>query len=342
MGDSRARTGDSRARTGDSRRRFSDSSTAERRPRRDGAGPRDGRPHRGGREERNARPSRELKKKSFKGPWKKTAYSVSTPKTPYNPDQPAPVVNSALDPATIAAHAASGERLQKIIANAGICSRREAERLILEGAVTVNGRTVTELGTKANPDKDKIKVNGSLILTDVERLYLVFYKPKAVIAALKDPEGRPCIADYLRTVRERVLPVGQMDFNSEGLMLLTNDGDMLNNIVKARGLPKLYMVKVKGHPDEKTLSSLKDGIYSAEGVVRFADLQIEQALRNKSWLKLEVTEGARLDLRELLNRRGLLVDRIMRTAIGHLSIQGLEPGQLKFVKKADFAGLLKY
>lgn len=274
---------------------------------------------------RSERPHRS--KKSSKGPWKKTAYSVTTKR----------------ESSTSQTIVVGGEeRLQKIIANAGLCSRREAERLILEGAVTLNGRTVTELGTKADPKRDKIKVNGKLIFTDVERIYIVFYKPKAVIAALKDPEGRPCIADYLRSVQERVVPVGQMDFNSEGLMLLSNDGDMVNKIIKTRNLPKIYMVKVKGHPEPEILSVLKDGIFSAEGVVRFADLQVEQELRNKSWLKLEVTEGARLDLRELLNRRGLLVDRIVRTAVGHLSVQNMQPGELKFVKKSDFQNLTQY
>ena len=122
---------------------------------------------------------------------------------------------------------------------------------------------------------------------------------------------------------------------------MTNDGDLAEKIFKARELPKLYMVKVKGHPNEKDLDFLKRGIFSAEGVIRFASYGVEQTLRGKSWLKLEVTEGSKLDLRELLNHRGLLVDRIVRTAIGKISIQGLSPGEYRLMKRQDFIELLR-
>lgn len=234
------------------------------------------------------------------------------------------------------------ERLQKVLARCGIASRRKAEMLILEGAVTVNGRPVTELGTKVDAAKDKIKVDGKLIFTEVEPIYLVLYKPKGVISALSDPEGRNHIGNLLHDVRERVIPVGRLDYNSEGLMLLTNDGQLANQILKARELPKIYMVKVKGHPAKEDLDFLQRGIFTADGVVRVRSFGVEQSLKSKSWIKLEVVEGSKLDLRELLNHRGLLVDRIVRTAIGPISIIDLQPGEYRFVKRQDFETLLRF
>jgi pseudouridine synthase len=233
------------------------------------------------------------------------------------------------------------ERLQKVMAKAGIASRRKAELLILEGAVSVNGRVVTELGTKVDPAKDKIKVNGKLILADVEPIYLALYKPKGVISAMSDPEGRRHLGILLKSVRERVNPIGRLDFNSEGLLLLTNDGKLAEKIFKARELPKTYMLKIKGHPAKEDLDFLKKGVFTAEGVARFAAVDIDLALRNKSWLKVDVIEGAKLDLRELFNRRGLMVDRIVRSAIGHITLRGLEPGEFRFLKRSDFERLLE-
>ncbi len=210
---------------------------------------------------------------------------------------------------------------------------------MLEGRVSVNGLLVTELGTKVHPQNDAIKVNGRMILTDVEKVYAVFYKPKGIISSLKDPEGRETLERYFRHFRERLLPIGRLDFNSEGVLLMTNDGDLLNRIVKNRNLPKIYMVKVKGHPLKKDLDFLREGIFTDNGVVRILDLDVDHSLKNKSWIKLEVTQGSNLDLRELLNQRNIYVDRIVRSAVGNLSIKGLFPGEYELVKKSDFEAL---
>jgi 23S rRNA pseudouridine2605 synthase len=228
------------------------------------------------------------------------------------------------------------ERLQKVLAHAGIASRRNAEMLILEGAVTVNGKVVTELGTRVNPINDKIKVNGKLIQTDVKNIYIVFYKPKGMISALSDPEGRPSLAEVTDAFPARVTPIGRMDFNSEGMLLLTNDGTMGERILKTRDLVKTYLVKVKGHPTDQDLEFLKKGFFTEEGTVRFSNYKLDQRLKNKSWLKLEVSEGSQLDLRDLFNKKGLLVDRIVRTGIGQLSIGDMEPGDFRLVTPADF------
>ncbi len=234
------------------------------------------------------------------------------------------------------------ERLQKVLARAGISSRRKAEMLILEGAVSVNGTVVTELGTKVNAIKDKIKVHGKLIMAEVEMLYLSLYKPKGMISALSDPEGRPTIGDLLTSVPSRVTPIGRMDFNSEGLMLLTNDGALSEKILKARELPKVFLIKIKGHPSEADLEFLKQGFFTRSGVLRFSSFGVDQSLRSKSWLRLEVTEGAKLDIKEIFNRKGMMVDRIIRSAVGHLTTDGMEPGEYKFLSRKEFEKLFDH
>ncbi|MBI2605533.1 MAG: rRNA pseudouridine synthase [Deltaproteobacteria bacterium] len=232
------------------------------------------------------------------------------------------------------------ERLQKVLARAGIASRRNAEILILEGAVTVNGHTVTELGTKVDPAKDKIKVRGKMIYTEIEQLYVAFYKPRGVISALSDPEGRAHIGEYLKGIPARVTPIGRLDFNSEGLILLTNDGELAERIFKSRDLPKTYMIKVKGHPSPEDLGFLKKGFFTREGVLRFLSYGVDKALRSKSWLKLQVAEGSKLDIRELFNRKGLMVDGIIRSGIGHIGLKDMEPGEFRFLTKKDFERLV--
>ena len=137
------------------------------------------------------------------------------------------------------------ERLQKIIARAGIASRRRAEEMMASGLVTVNGRTVTELGTKADESRDHIKVAGKLLRHDAERVYLLLHKPTEVVSTLSDPEGRRSLRDLLHGISERVFPVGRLEYHSSGLVFLTNDGDLANRILKARNLPQVYQLKLK-------------------------------------------------------------------------------------------------
>jgi pseudouridine synthase len=132
-----------------------------------------------------------------------------------------------------------------------------------------------------------------------------------------------------------------MDFNSEGVMLLTNDGKLGEKVFKSRKITKTYLVKVKGHPTSAELDFLETGIFTGEGVVRFKSYSVDQELKSKSWLKLEVTEGSNLNLIEILNRKGLRVDRIIRSAIGHIDLSGLDEGEFRYLKKSDFERLLK-
>ena len=153
------------------------------------------------------------------------------------------------------------ERLQKIIAAAGIASRRSAEKLITSGAVSVNGTMVTELGTKADPEHDHIRVNGKLLHGAERQVYLLMNKPKGYVTTVSDPEGRPTVMDLLRGIRARVYPVGRLDYASEGLLLLTNDGELSNKLMKAAShVPKVYVVKVAGTPNEAGLEKLRRGL----------------------------------------------------------------------------------
>lgn len=153
------------------------------------------------------------------------------------------------------------ERLQKIIAAAGIASRRKAEELITGGLVSVNGQIVTELGTKADPEHDRIKVNGKLLSGPERHVYLLLNKPKGYVTTVTDPEGRPTVLDLLRGVRARVYPVGRLDYLSEGLLLLTNDGELAQALTHASShVPKMYLVKVSGQPTDEQIEKLRRGI----------------------------------------------------------------------------------
>jgi 23S rRNA pseudouridine2605 synthase len=161
------------------------------------------------------------------------------------------------------------ERLQKIIAAAGIASRRKAEEMIASGLVEVNGQTITELGSKADPERDHIRVNGKLLRGAERQVYLLMNKPKGYVTTVSDPEGRPTVMNLLRGIRERVYPVGRLDYVSEGLLLLTNDGELAHGLTRASShVPKVYLVKVAGAPDEAGLRRLRRGLMIPEGRVQ--------------------------------------------------------------------------
>jgi 23S rRNA pseudouridine2605 synthase len=232
------------------------------------------------------------------------------------------------------------ERVQKILAKAGIASRRKAEELITEGSVTINGKTA-KLGDKAQFGKDAIKVNGKLLQTVEAKVYLAFYKPRAVISMLVDTESRPTIKDYLRKVEYRVFPIGRLDYNSEGLLILTNDGDFAEKMQKRDDIPRVYTVKVKGHVTEETVRRLQKGARIEHRMVRPHSVRLERELENKSQVQIVILGGGAVDLRALFEMKGLLVDKITRTAIGHLTLRGLAPGHYRFLKGPQVEALLE-
>jgi 23S rRNA pseudouridine2605 synthase len=225
------------------------------------------------------------------------------------------------------------ERLQKIIAAAGIASRRKAEELITGGLVSVNGQFVTELGTRADPDRDHIRVNGKLLRGSQRHVYLLMNKPKGYVTTLRDPEGRPTVMDLLHGVGARVYPVGRLDYSSEGLLVLTNDGDLANHLMKAAShVPKTYMVKVAGVPDAEALEQLRAGISipTERGKrVRAAPAKI-RAIREAAnpWYEVTLIEGKNRQIRKMFEEIGHHVEKIKRVRYGPLELD-VEPGRFR-------------
>src|SRR5437867_9968744 len=224
------------------------------------------------------------------------------------------------------------ERLQKIIAHAGVASRREAETMIAGGLVTVNGRPVTELGTKADPARDHIKVDGKLITGAETHRYILLYKPKEVMTTVEDPQGRRTVIDLVRGIRERIYPVGRLDFHSEGLVLLTNDGELAFKVSHpTHGSVKTYSVKVRGVPEERLLDKLRRGI-TLEGK-RTLPCQIERIKttgrsddEGNSWVEVKLREGRTQQIRRMFKAVGHPVTKLKRVAIGPISDPRLSPG----------------
>lgn len=233
------------------------------------------------------------------------------------------------------------ERIQKILARAGIASRRAAEELMLSGKVIVNGQKVTELGTKADPDQDDIRVKGRSIapLLRQPRHYFLCFKPRNMITSLSDPEGRPTLADLLHShgIRHRVYPVGRLDWDADGLLLLTDDGDLANQVMHPKGhLPKLYRVKVKGWPDERVLDKVRRGVMIEPGIRTLpARVEIESADEDCSWLSVALTEGRQNQIKRMFELVGHPVRRIRRLAIGPLRLGRMKVGDVREMTERD-------
>jgi 23S rRNA pseudouridine2605 synthase len=225
------------------------------------------------------------------------------------------------------------ERLQKIIAAAGIASRRKAEQLISGGLVSLNGQVVTELGTKADPEHDHIRVNRKLLHGPERHVYLLMNKPKGYVTTLKDPEHRPTVMDLLHGVKARVYPVGRLDYASEGLLLLSNDGDFANRLMKAAShVPKTYMVKLAGNPAVAGLNKLREGISipTDRGKrVRTAPAKIRVIRESANpWYEVTLIEGRNRQIRRMFEEIGHHVEKIKRVRYGPLELD-VHPGKFR-------------
>ena len=237
------------------------------------------------------------------------------------------------------------ERLQKIIATAGIASRRHAEQIIAAGEVTVNGKVITEPGTKADPDVDHIKVRGKLInpvLKKVEKVHVLLNKPRGYLSSVSDPEGRPTVIELLPPSLGRLYPVGRLDFNTEGLLLLTNDGEFTNFITSARNkVEKVYEAKVKGVPDEKSIERLRRGVTLEDGV-RTAPAKIRQTAETGSntWFEILLHEGKNQQIRRMFDLIGHSVVKLRRSRIGGLRDDELKPGRWRRLTESEVKMLM--
>jgi 23S rRNA pseudouridine2605 synthase len=233
------------------------------------------------------------------------------------------------------------ERLQKIIAHAGFASRREAEAMIREGRVTVNGRTVTELGSRADASRDHIKVDGKLITRAEPHRYILLYKPKEVMTTVEDPQGRRTVIDLVRGIRERIYPVGRLDFHSEGLVLLTNDGELAFKVSHpTNGSVKTYHVKVRGVPDERMIEKLRRGI-TIDGK-RTLPCEIQRLKttgrtdeEGNSWFEVKLREGRTQQIRKMYQAIGHPVSKLKRVAIGPISDPDMTPGMWRELTKQE-------
>jgi 23S rRNA pseudouridine2605 synthase len=234
------------------------------------------------------------------------------------------------------------ERLQKIIAAAGVASRRKAEQLITGGLVSVNGQVVTELGSKADPERDHIRVDGKLLHGPERHVYLLMNKPKGYVTTLSDPEHRPTVMDLLRGVGARVYPVGRLDYASEGLLLLTNDGEFAHRLMKAAShVPKTYLVKVAGTPSVEGLSRLRSGLFIASEGRRVKTAPAKVRLireANNPWYEVTLTEGRNRQIRRMFEEIGHHVEKIKRVRYGPLELD-VHPGEFRRLTPQEVARL---
>ena len=230
------------------------------------------------------------------------------------------------------------KRIQKILSELGIASRRKAEELILEGRVVVNGQTAI-IGMKADASKDSIKVDGKRISgigKEMQKIYLMFHKPRGVMTTLSDPEGRPTVKDFLKGVKYRVFPVGRLDYSSEGLLLLTNDGDFSNAILHpSREMPKTYLVKVKGVMAEEDMQRLRRGVKLEDGVTMPAKVKKIRQVENNSWIEITIHEGRNRQVRRMIEKVGHLVLKLKRTGVNGLKLGNLEPGEMRLLSPEE-------
>lgn len=219
------------------------------------------------------------------------------------------------------------ERIQKILSKAGVASRRAAEKMIAEGRISLNGVVAIEPGTKADPGRDEIRVDGKLISCESERIYILLHKPQGVVTTLSDPQGRPIVTDLLEGVAERVFPVGRLDYDSEGLLILTNDGDFSQRLQHPRyGIPKTYRVKVEGNPGKREIQALENGVDLSDGQFAPVEVFLEKTNRGSAWLRLTIAEGKNRVIRRAFEALGHPVCRLVRVAVGDVTLNGVREG----------------
>jgi 23S rRNA pseudouridine2605 synthase len=232
------------------------------------------------------------------------------------------------------------ERLQKILARAGVASRRAAEQLISAGKVRVNGEVVSELGARADADRDRIEVEGRVIGRE-EHVYFMVHKPRGMVTTLSDPEGRPALAELLREIEQRVYPVGRLDFHTSGALLLTNDGDLAQALLHpSKEVPKTYVAKLNHKIDDRGIYALRSGVTLDDGYqTRPASVVELRDEDGKSWIELTITEGKNRQIHRMVEAIGARVMRLSRLSFAGISTEGLRPGQIRPLEQDEVRAL---
>jgi 23S rRNA pseudouridine2605 synthase len=232
------------------------------------------------------------------------------------------------------------ERLQKILSRAGVASRREAETIITSGRVAVNGVVVTELGSRADASSDIITVDGKPIRIQSDRIYILLNKPAGYVTTMKDPQGRPVVTDLLTGVTERIYPVGRLDYNTEGLLLLTNDGELANLLAHPRHqVEKEYMVRVRGKVALDQAQRLSSGVALDDGITAPAQVRLVSESENNSWISVTIHEGRFRQVRRMCEAVGLTVVRLKRTRYGFLDCGKMKPAEFRSLSGEEVEGL---
>ena len=298
-------------------------------------------------QERRPKPTPKLAPKSRSAsspaPGRKPDARPARPTAPASQAAPRPAAKAASRPTAPGrkrpvARAQEGDRLQKILAHAGVASRRACEELILEGHVQVNGVTITELGAKANPYRDEITVDFKPIQKE-QPVYILMNKPKGYVTTVKDDQGRPTVMALLSGVSARVYPVGRLDFNSEGLLLLTNDGALAQRLTAPEfHVPKVYLVKIHRNPRPETLDELRGGFRLDGRKLKPCGIELHEKGDNP-WMKVTLIEGKNQQIRKMFAAVGHPVSKLRRVQFGPLDDPYLKPGAWRHLNPQELAAL---
>lgn len=228
------------------------------------------------------------------------------------------------------------ERLQKVLARAGVASRRKAEELISSGHVQVNGKTVTELGTKVDGGRDQIRVDGILVADVEDRVYYVLFKPSGCVTTLADPEGRGTVRDYVSHVKERIYPVGRLDYDAEGALILTNDGELAHQLMHPKfGAQRVYLAKVKGEPNRAVIEKLQAGVRLDDGMATPLEVALVSHAEKNTWIKLVVAEGRPHLVKRLCEAVGHPVQRLFRSSYAGIGVDKMMAGEMRELTSAE-------
>jgi len=234
------------------------------------------------------------------------------------------------------------ERLQKFMSRHGLASRRACEEIIASGKVKVNGKIVTTPGTSVDPNRDRVEVDGRRLGNEEQKVYILLNKPRGYLSTVKDPGGRKIVTDLLKDIKERIYPVGRLDYDSEGLLLLTNDGDLAYRLTHpGHSVPKTYKVRIKGIPFKKTLETLEGGVMLEDGITAPATINLIDQYEGNALLEVTISEGRNRQIRRMFDAVGHEVLRLKRTRVGSLSLGDLKSGQYRQLQDDEVNALYK-